>query len=157
MKVQTKRQTIWVLYVQGGRHLPFMVIHKGKTHWNHYVILSIHRKWKVGKIDKVTMVHATFDEESRRYVMMDEDQELNGLGRAMNGYKTHELNSERGALTLLCKHFAEPIWYRIGKGWRIVTVSEGHPEEDAERSREAQHEVLQKVLDEKVESATLDL
>jgi hypothetical protein len=121
MRIQTKRQTIWQLYVQGGHHLPFMVIHHGLLHWHYDVIVRIHRKYKVGPIDKVTMYHAHHPNEG--------DNPIRGLERVAMKEWSNRVPGDH-PLPYTCQHWAEPIWYRIGKGWSIRTLDREQAEHD---------------------------
>jgi len=130
MRVQTKRQTIYQLYVQGGRHLPFMVIHHGLLHWHYDVIVRIHRKFKVGPIDRVTMYHTHRPTDDSPPGVLEHAAE-----RVYNDFPTYGDPKnvpvyEVEHVPYQCKHWAEPLWYRIGKGWSIRTLEREQAEHD---------------------------
>jgi hypothetical protein len=122
MILQVEGHTIWQLYVMGHRRLPFMVIHRGKMHWKRDCIVSIHRKGGVGLIDKVFMYHLLErGSEDRMF-------EIETIEDAVERSKlTNKLNYPT---PVLCERFADPIWYRIGPGWRIVQTVDPEQKSD---------------------------
>jgi len=120
MILQVEGHTIWQLYVMGHRHLPFMVIHRGKMHWKRDCIVSIHRIGGVGKIDKVLMYHLT--EKGTKDSLFDVVQDAKDASSRTNklGFPTPSI----------CGLFDEPIWYRVGLGWRIVQTVDPEQKSD---------------------------
>jgi hypothetical protein len=122
-----------------------MVIHHGLLHWHYDVIISIHRRFRVGKIDNVRMWHTI--RPTTEHPMWEL---LGAVKRERKQHYIRDLLNTGEDLTtpVLCKHFAEPIWYRIGPGWRIIS------EPSKEESHD--HTSLER-LDNSETLATLDL
>jgi hypothetical protein len=122
MRLQTERQTIYQLYVQGGRKLPFMVIHHGLLHWHRDVIVSIHRHLRFGSIDKVLMYHCSEHNAQWNdgYDKVDLDTSFDELSNAIN--KSRLTNKLGKPTPVICQHWDEAVWYRVGLGWRVAPV-----------------------------------
>jgi hypothetical protein len=117
MRIQTKPQTIWQLYVQGGHHLPFMVIYKASEHWHRDVIVRIHRMFKVGPIDRVSMyrVYRESGPNGTYVYPLENGMSIRTLSEKMKG--SRRLYERLLGPPVLCRHFAEPIFIRVGHEW----------------------------------------
>ena len=114
MILQVTGRKISTLWIEGKHVLPFMVCRRGPIYWRRYAIVSVHRTFW-GRVDSVMMYRLT--EQGGHSTLYDVITESKGKVAINNqGYPDPDE----------CKNFDDPIWYRLGPGYRILVIDSTH-------------------------------